>query len=219
MRRFFKITLLFLFICISTVALYGALGYFDALGDSAALRQRANTILSENRGGASLGADRYRQILLVQDPNFEHHNGVDVTTPGAGLTTISQSLAKRVGFKQFKPGIRKIRQTGYAFGLEQELSKKQIMALWLDTLEMGQGPDGWLTGFHHASEIVYGLQPAELDDDQFLTLVAVIIAPSRYNLHAQDAALKQRVERISRLVAGSCSALSNSDVWLEGCRE
>ena len=138
MRRFVKFMLLFLFICILAVALYGAYGYFDALNDGAVLRQRANTLLSENRGGASLGADRYRQILLVQDPNFEHHHGVDITTPGAGLTTISQSLAKRVGFEQFKPGIGKIRQTGYAFGLEQALSKEQIMALWLDTLEMGR---------------------------------------------------------------------------------
>ncbi|PCD76014.1 hypothetical protein CLN94_11020 [Pseudothioclava arenosa] len=36
---------------------------------------------------------------------------------------------------------------GYALGLERSLRKGLILALWLDALEMGRGPDGWMIGF------------------------------------------------------------------------
>jgi membrane carboxypeptidase/penicillin-binding protein PbpC len=33
-------------------------------------------------------------LLKVEDPNFHQHNGVDLHTPGAGWTTITQALVK-----------------------------------------------------------------------------------------------------------------------------
>ncbi|MCV0378241.1 transglycosylase domain-containing protein [Nitratireductor sp.] len=197
---------------------YGGWGYLDAIKDADALKLRADALIAENRGGQSLGDARLRQLLQVQDPNFQGHSGVDMITPGAGVTTITQSAAKRLAFEAFKPGIGKIRQTGYALGLESELTKEQILALWLDTLEMGKGPDGWVTGFHRASEKVFGKAPTDLQETEFLSLVAVLIAPGKYRLGTDDPALAERVERIARLVSGSCSPLDNGDVWLEGCR-
>ncbi|QFT33018.1 monofunctional biosynthetic peptidoglycan transglycosylase [Labrenzia sp. THAF82] len=196
---------------------YGAFGYFDAISDADDLRTRADTLIASDFGGASLGAKRYQQLLAVQDPRFEQHGGVDMTTPGAGITTISQSLSKRVGFEKFTPGIGKIRQTGYALGLESELSKEQIMALWLDTLEMGRGPEGWVTGFHRMSEAVFGAPPRAIKDEQYLSLLAVMIAPARYRIGTKDDALADRTGRIGRLVSGKCAPIDNSDVWLEGC--
>jgi hypothetical protein len=35
-------------------------------------------------------------LLAVEDPNFYHHNGMDLQTPGAGITTITQNLVKRI---------------------------------------------------------------------------------------------------------------------------
>ncbi len=196
---------------------YGTRGYLDAVAHSKELKQTADLLLEKNLGGKSLGTERYNQLLAVQDPTFEQHHGLDLSTPGAGITTISQSLAKRIGFEEFKPGIGKIRQTGYALGLENELSKEQIMALWLDTLEMGRGPNGWIRGFHKMSEAVYGKSPRDIEDQQFLTLVAVLIAPGKYTIGTADKALEERVARISRLVSNTCTPISNSDVWLEGC--
>ncbi|WP_035266855.1 transglycosylase domain-containing protein [Ahrensia sp. 13_GOM-1096m] len=216
---------IFIFITTSIILLiiaafsYGAVGYFDAVRDADNLEQRAAKLMREGRSGASLGEIRYRQLLAVQDPQFEHHSGVDMMTAGAGTTTITQSLAKRVGFENFTPGITKIRQTGYALGLESTLSKEQIMALWLDTLEMGTGPNGWITGFHQASQTIFEQQPNEIDEQQFLSLVAVLIAPSRYRLGTDDDKLKERVDRISKLVSGSCAPKDSSDVWLEACAD
>ncbi|MFD0987372.1 transglycosylase domain-containing protein [Methyloligella solikamskensis] len=217
--KILKFAVLFLIVLIMAGIGYGVLGYVDAVSDAEALKERANTLIAQDRGGQSLGDDRLQQLLLVEDPGFAHHSGVDMSTPGAGITTITQSAAKRLAFDQFRPGIGKIRQTGYALGLESELSKSQILALWLDTLEMGQGPDGWITGFHRASNVIYDRPPSELSDDEFLSLVAVLIAPSKYRLGSDDPDLNERVQRISRLVSGACKPNGNGDVWLEGCQE
>lgn len=217
LRRVFNFTALTVLLLLAGLLGSGSSGYFDALTDAEELEARANGLLAENLGGASLGEVRYRQLLAVQDPAFEEHNGVDMTTSGAGITTVTQSLAKRIGFENFSPGIGKIRQTGYALGLESRLSKEQIMALWLDTLEMGHGPDGWVTGFHRMSEAVYGASPDAITDNEYLSLLAVIISPGRYELGSDDEALQERISRISRLVSGECEPRDNSDVWLEGC--
>ena len=218
MKKLYKIIAIVFVVLIAGCGGYFAYGFFDAISDADALRARADRIIAASHGGSSLGEERYRQMLMVQDPQFEHHSGVDMTTPGAGATTISQSLAKRVGFEHFTPGVGKIRQTGYALGLERELSKAQIMALWLDTLEMGHGPNGWVTGFYHMSEALYGAPPSEISDDQYLSLLAVLIAPGRFMIGTGDKALADRVSRIRRRVAGECTPIDNADVWLEGCR-
>ncbi|CAO3379617.1 transglycosylase domain-containing protein [Azospirillum argentinense] len=198
---------------------YGGKGYWDARSDAEDLRARADKAIAQGRGGDSLGAAHRAILLAVEDPNFSTHPGVDFSTPGAGLTTVTQSAAKRLAFEEFHPGIGKIRQTGYALGLESRLSKEQILALWLETLEMGKGPNGWMVGFHSASSALYGRPPAELTEAEFIRLVAVLIAPASYDLVRSDAKLDERVARIQRLAAGACAPAGFSDVWLEGCRQ
>lgn len=217
MRRLLWIFGLFLLLALAAAALYGFKGYLDARSDGAGLRTRADRLIADGRGPDALGPGRAEAVLKVQDPGYRDHGGVDFTTPGAGLTTLTQSLAKRLAFEHFKPGIGKIRQTGYALGLEQELDKTQIYALWLDTLEMGNGPDGWMTGFFLASQSIYRKQPADLSDAEFQALVAVLIAPGRYDLRAPSEDLRERVRRIDRLVAGECAPADHGDVWLDGC--
>lgn len=219
MRRVFKFAGLFLGLLIIGAFLYGGKGYWDALSDAPQLRHRADELIALGRGGASLGAEHLAILLQVEDPNFADHAGVDFSTSGAGATTITQSVSKRLAFKNFQPGIGKIRQTGYAMGLETQLSKKQILALWLDTLEMGEGPDGWITGFHKASSAIYGRSPIELSNTEFIRLVSVLIAPGSFKLGENDAALDERAGRIERLVQGVCEPKGLGDVWLEGCRQ
>ncbi|MES4992587.1 transglycosylase domain-containing protein [Phyllobacterium sp. 22229] len=219
MRRIFKFAGLLLGLLIIATVAYGGKGYWDALSDAPQLAQRADDLIAQGRGGASLGAGHLAILMAVEDPNFANHTGVDFSSAGAGATTITQSVSKRLAFEEFHPGVGKVRQTVYAMGLESRLSKDQILALWLDTLEMGQGPEGWMTGFHTASSAIYGRPPAELSNTEFIRLVAVLIAPGSYKLGENDTALNERVGRIERLVAGTCAPEGLSDVWLEGCRQ
>ncbi|AWZ00739.1 MAG: transglycosylase domain-containing protein [Rhodobiaceae bacterium] len=217
MAKFFKYTLAMLAAVFVAAFLYGAKGYYDAVAASDAFAVRADALILIDRGGEGLGIGRLDSLLMVQDPGFWEHSGVDLTTPGAGLTTMSQSLSKRLGFEQFQPGVQKIRQTGYALGLESTLSKPQIVALFLDTVEMGHGHDGWVTGFFTASVAVYGREVAALEDELFHRLLAVMIAPSNYNLLGEDAKLAERAKRIERLLKGNCRPESLGDIWLEAC--
>jgi hypothetical protein len=196
---------------------HGAVGFWDAVRQSDEYGARANALIANGRGPEDLGAERLRQLIVVQDPGYMHHAGIDLTTDGAGLTTVSQSLSKRLGFDEFRPGIGKIRQTGFAFGLESQLTKEQILALWLDTVEMGRGPDGWMTGFFQASRTIYSQAPAELSDQEYLRLLAVLIAPGKYRLLEGGRSLDDRVSRIARLISGSCRPEGQRDVWLDGC--
>lgn len=74
-----------------------------------------------------------------------------------------------------------------------------------------------MTGFFNASQAVYRRPPAALSQGQFLSLVAVPIAPGKFNLRAPDAELRERVDRIERLVARQCKPTGLRDVWLAGC--
>ncbi|MEZ5713941.1 MAG: transglycosylase domain-containing protein [Paracoccaceae bacterium] len=195
-----------------------AWAWVEARRDAPALLARAETLARAGRGGDALGP-RGAWLIAVQDPGFRDHSGLDFSTPGAGATTLTQSLAKRLAFDRFTPGIRKLRQSAYAIGLEQRLDKDLILTLFLDTVPMGQGPDGWMTGFFAASQAVFHRPPAQLSDAEFLRLVAVMIAPSRFSLTGPDSALDRRAGRIARLIAGTCHPRDHGDVWLEGCAE
>lgn len=209
------------FVVIGVIALatlaYAGSGYLAARADAAELGARADKLIADGRGASGLGPGRIDQLLMVEDPGFAGHSGVDFSTPGAGLTTFTQSVSKSVGFERFKPGIMKIRLIGYAIGLEKGLTKAQIIALWLDLVGMGRGPDGWMTGFYTTSERIYGKSPSQLTDREFLSLVAVPIAPRNFDLQRGNAALTERVSRIERLVKKQCRPTGFNDVMLEGC--
>ncbi|ABD56236.1 transglycosylase domain-containing protein [Jannaschia sp. CCS1] len=217
MRRVGKLLVAAFILTLGVAIAIGAVGFFNARADADALIARADALIAQGRDGEALGATRLAMLIRVQDPGFADHNGLDLWTPGAGITTITQSLAKRVAFDDFQPGIAKLRQTTYAMGLETRLSKTQILALWLDTVEMGRGPDGWITGFFAASEAIFGAPPDQISEAEFLHLIAVLIAPGRYDLMGEDPALDARVARIERLIAGTCTPQGNGDVRLDGC--
>lgn len=218
MRKIMLALLLVLLVIVTSLTVYGAKGWFDATQSAQALKHRANALIQNNLGGDNIGEERLQVLLMVQDPGFYAHSGLDLQTPGAGVTTITQSLSKRLAFTKFMPGIRKIRQTGYAFGLEQVLSKQQILALFLETLEMGPSEDGWVTGFFNASEIFFSGPPKDITDEQFLTLVAALIAPGKFKISEPNDQLTDRIARIKRLVAQECAPLGLNDVWLKGCK-
>ncbi len=197
--------------------LYAASAYVSASSNADQFRQRAKNLIDTGRGASALGEDRLQLLLRVQDPAYYHHNGVDINTAGAGLTTVTQSLSKRLAFNEFKPGIGKIRQTTYALALEKHLTKDEILALFLDTVPMGRGPDGWTVGFFESSQSFYGVPPHELSHSQFIELISVMIAPRLLNHISRNKKFTERLNRIDRLHSGECQPKNNKDVWFEAC--
>ena len=197
---------------------YGGQGYMDARRAAPDLKARVAALNSDGHGLDGIDPDLLRILILVEDPGFAVHKGIDLSNKGAGLTTMTQSLSKRLAFRQFTPGLKKIRQTGYAIGLESVLSKEEILTLWLDLVPMGRDAEGhWTTGFHAASLAFYGKPLQDLTEEEFIELVSVPIAPALLNPLQRGEDFEMRVERITRRAAGECAPDSVRDVWLEGC--
>lgn len=138
-------------------------------------------------------------LLKVEDPRFFQHRGVDLSTPGAGITTITQALVKQLYFEKFSPGIAKIRQTLIAaFALNPLMPKEEQLRLFLNTAYLGRD----VKGFEQAAHTYFDKSFRELTDDEYTSIVAMLIAPEVFNVRTAPALNAERVVRIRKLVSG-----------------
>ena len=182
---------------------YYAGGRSDAIDDSRPLIRLADRLIARGEGGEGLGKARQDLLLSVQDPRLSNREDM----LGASLGTLSRSLAKRLAAERSDPSFSIIRQAGYASGLETQLSQPQLMALWLETVDMGRGPRGWVRGFYQASRSLYNRPPEQLGDEQFIRLVAVATSPSQLHLDRPDPALEARVGQIRTSIKRHCAVV------------
>ena len=160
---------------------------------------------------------RHREILLaIEDPAFLRHRGVDLQTPGAGMTTITQGLVKLLYFPGgFQQGVAKIRQTLIAhYALDAQVSKQEQLELLLNIAYLGNRDGRPVRGFAEAAEAYHGKRFAELSDREFQALVAMLIAPNRYVPGSTDHA--ERMRRIDAYLAGQVRPASLLDVEYDG---
>jgi monofunctional biosynthetic peptidoglycan transglycosylase len=190
---------------------YYAGGRSDAIDDSRPLIRLADKLIARGDGAAGLGAGRDKLLLAVQNPKILSSTEM----PGASLSPLSHGLARRLAFEPSDPRFSKIRQAGYASGLQTQLSEQQLFALWLETVDMGRGPRGWLRGFYQASQSLYGRPPAQLSDTEYLRLLALATAPQPLTIDTANAALEARVaylrmafQRRCRLSGATSEALA-----------
>lgn len=143
---------------------------------------------------------RQLEILLkVEDPDFFHHSGVDFSTPGAGITTITQGLVKHLYFEKFEPGFAKLKQTLIAaFVLDPLMSKNEQLTLFINTVYLGHKT----RGFEQASQFYFRKPFKSLTEDQYIALVAMIIAPAVFDAETHPDRNLERAVRIRRLVSG-----------------
>jgi membrane peptidoglycan carboxypeptidase len=156
-------------------------------------------------------------LLAVEDPNFFGHNGVDLSTPGAGLTTITQGLVKIHYFDEFKPGIAKLKQTILAMVLNSKITKKQQLMLFLNTARLGTVSAEPISGFSNAAVAYFGKGFSELTHREFISIVAMLVGPNRYNVAANPEENAKRVNRILAVLAGKCMPEGVRDVYYERC--
>jgi membrane carboxypeptidase/penicillin-binding protein len=141
----------------------------------------------------------YLELLLaVQDPKFYRHHGVNLLARPGRLTTVTQALVKYLYFERFERGVvNKLRQTLIAvFALDALTTKERQLTLFVNTVYLGS-VNGWpVHGFDQAAQMYCGRDLVELSENEFLGLVAMLDAPSTYNLAAYPDANAQRVAQI-----------------------
>jgi membrane carboxypeptidase/penicillin-binding protein len=163
-----------------------------------------------------VSAPRMVILLKVEDPKFFDHKGVDLQTPGAGMTTISQGLVKLLYFPDgFQPGLGKIRQTLIArYAFDAQVSKDEQLLLFLNASYLGTENGQAVHGFEQASQVYFGRSFVALSDDEYLVLVGMLIAPNA--LKPGSAASAERVKRIKRYLSGEVVPASVLDVEYNG---
>jgi membrane carboxypeptidase/penicillin-binding protein len=167
-----------------------------------------------------LGEVRLEWLLTVDDPTFYSHYGVDGRTRGAGYTTITQGIVKFLFFDQFEPGLlrwRKVKQTIIAVAFNARVSKQEQLRLFVNAVYLGTRDDHDVRGFPEASKAYYGRPFMGLSDEEYLGLVAMIVAPAKYSLATHPDQNHERVQRIRRLLARECEPRGIGDVEYSSC--
>jgi membrane peptidoglycan carboxypeptidase len=216
MRRSIYLFLLAVGLPFTFVLLY----YWNDVGiaraETAALVQQAFQSHGRALTARDISSQRMDMLLRVEDPTFRFHHGVDLATPGAGMTTISQGIVKLLYFPDgFKPGIGKIRQSlivQYAF--DAQVSKDEQLDLYLNITYFGTAAGTSITGIDRAAQHYFGKSYAALSDDEFLALIGMTISPN--TLKPGTAQSKLRVDRIKRYLSGEVKPASVLDVEYTG---
>ena len=132
--------------------------------------------------------------VALEDKTFWNHHGFNfvrilgaikdsVTSGGqvSGTSTITQQLARNVFLKKdmSKRNLkRKIREAWYTILLEKNLSKKQIIEAYLNTINLGYGT----YGVEAASQAYFSKNVKDLTLEQCAALASLPQAPSTYAL-------------------------------------
>lgn len=157
-------------------------------------------------------------LLRVEDPGFYQHRSLDFSTPGQGMTNLTQSLVKIFYFDTFQPGLAKLEQSLIArVVLDPAMSKDAQLAAFLNRARFGHLRGRPVIGFADAARTYHGRRFAELDDRQFLSLVAMLMAPNALDPMRHRQANAERVRRIEALLAGRCQPTGLRDVTYEAC--
>jgi membrane carboxypeptidase/penicillin-binding protein len=175
-----------------------------------------DTVLSQEKAAhyplkpSALTGRQLEILLKVEDPGFFKHGGVDFFTPGAGITTITQGLVKHLYFMKFKPGFAKIKQTLIAvYVLDPLMSKPDQLRRFINTVYLGPQAQG----FEQAATVYFHKHFAFLTEDEYLAIVAMIIAPETFDIEKFPARNKERVNRIKRLVSGEYKPRGLCDLY------
>ncbi len=148
-------------------------------------------------------------LLATEDSRFYGDPALDprgVVRATVGLVTnngndggaaIEQQLAKML----YAPGTSvgaELRQVGVAFRLDEQFSKAEILAMYLDAAYFGDGAYG-VTG---AALHYFGVPPGQLSWAQASLLAGLVQAPSNYDPHGHlSLARKRQAHVLARLVA------------------
>ena len=146
-------------------------------------------------------------ILAAEDDRFYQHGGVDyigiLRAAGAnlagggkrqGASTITQQVAKNFFLSGEKTYTRKFYEALLSFKIENNLSKDQILELYVNQIFLGQRA----YGFAAASQIYYGKSLKDITLAEAAMLAGLPKAPSAYNPIANPKRAKMRQQYVLR---------------------
>jgi membrane carboxypeptidase/penicillin-binding protein len=212
-----RILVALLIVVVGLPIVHGAVTYCIVYARTPELVDKLRATSTMELEAKALPEEYLRILLVVEDPCFFSHCGVDLRTPGAGITTITQGLAKRIYFHPFRPGFAKIKQTLAAVALNRRVSKWDQLDLFLNCAYFGSWDGREILGFGEAARVYFAKDFHDLTRGEYVSLVAMIIAPNTFHPIRNPEKTAERVRRIERLLAGECVPSGLMDVYYEHC--
>ncbi|KQV44530.1 penicillin-binding protein [Rhizobium sp. Root268] len=153
-----------------------------------------------------------KAVLATEDRRFFDHYGIDFLGLARAMTinaqaggvvqggsTLTQQLAKNLFLSNERTIERKIKEAFLAVWLECNLSKKEILRLYLDRAYMGGGTFGAAA----ASQFYFGKNITDINLAESAMLAGLFKAPARYAPHVNLPAARARAnEVLTNLVQG-----------------
>lgn len=140
-------------------------------------------------------------LLAAEDDNFANHYGVDITglmraatqllksgQIQTGGSTITMQVAKNYFLTSERSFSRKINEILLALQIERELSKNEILELYVNKIYLGNRA----YGIEAASQVYYGKPIAELSIAQLAMIAGLPKAPSAFNPLVNPSRSKER---------------------------
>ena len=144
-------------------------------------------------------------VLATEDRRFYQHFGIDVIGTLRALSvnarasgvvqggsSITQQLAKNLFLNNQRTVERKVREAFLAVWLECNLSKKQILQLYLDRVYMGGGT----FGIEAASQFYFGKSARDVSLPEAAMLAGLFKAPTKYAPHVNLPAARARADDV-----------------------
>ena len=149
-------------------------------------------------------------LIDTEDKRFHGHFGIDLISlvndvvglatsdVRTGASTITMQLAKVVSFDRSQVFIRKFKEMITALQIERELSKDEILALYVNIMAFGKNA----YGVQAAAHTYYGKPAAELNIPQLAMLAGILKKPEGGNpINGPEWALKRRNLVLRRMLA------------------
>ena len=149
-------------------------------------------------------------FIAAEDDRFFVHPGVDwqglvravislirTGEKKQGGSTITMQVARNFFLSREKSYMRKLNEIFLSFKIERELSKNEILELYLNKIYLGQRA----YGVGAAAQVYYGADITDLDLAQYAMLAGLPKAPSRTNpVTNSEQAVKRRAYVLRRML-------------------
>jgi len=146
-----------------------------------------------------------RAVIAAEDSRFLEHEGFDFDAIQkayeknlrkgrlvAGGSTISQQLAKNLFLSDQRTPWRKVQEALITLMLENVMSKRRIMEIYLNVIEWGDRVFGAEAAIRH----YYGVSSSSLSAEQAARLAAMVPNPRFYDRHRNTPWLLKKTDII-----------------------
>jgi penicillin-binding protein 1A len=129
-------------------------------------------------------------FLAAEDAEFFQHRGIDYKGIARAMlknliagkivqggSTITQQVTKTFFLTPKRSFLRKLKEVAYAFGLERNFTKEEILTLYLNHIYLGNGA----YGIEAAAESYFNKRVEQLNLSETALLAGLAKAPSRYS--------------------------------------